>query len=102
MSPSRLDVGRCFSGVGRVPENLLVQCAVIIPRIHVASNERGVDGESFDEVFMGFEEGSEAARLVQVQELVSESEIDENRVAATILPGRDDDAGALLPLADEG
>src|SRR5687767_12354711 len=100
MSPAGLFVGRLNAG-RRVSECLLVQCDVIIPRIHVASNERGVYRQAFDVVWMGCEERSEAAGLVQIQELISKTlEIDEHWMAAAVLPGRYHDARAIFPLFD--
>lgn len=82
-------------------KSLLIKCEVIIPRIHVASNERGVDGKAFDFGLVGFHEFAETTGLVQAQKLLSKTEIHEDWVAATVLPGWDYDPGAVLPLCDQ-
>jgi hypothetical protein len=66
-----------------------VQGHVIIPRIHVASNERGVDGESFYVGAMAGEKGFQAELWGESLEFVAVLEIYQNGVPAAILPGWD-------------
>jgi hypothetical protein len=77
-------LGRWFA------EDFGIQGEVIIPLIDVAGNEGRVDGEAFHFGLMGLEEAFQAEVWVEVFEFGAVLEIDQDRVAAAVLPGWDD------------
>jgi len=72
----------------RFARNLLVQGAVIIPRIDVAGNVRRVDREPLDLASVRVKKSLQAAAGIQTQQLRPKTEIDENRMATAILTGK--------------
>ena len=83
------------------PEDLLVQCAVIIPRIHITRNIRRTHGKSAYLVSMGAEECFKPEVRIQTQQLFAKAQINQDRMTTSPFKLWNDELVPGLPLVQK-
>ena len=75
---------------------------VIFPRVHVARNERRVDWQPPNLIAMSVEERAQAPLRIEMQQVMSVFQIDQDGMTPASIEFRLDELSSLNPCIDDG